>query len=323
MHFGESADDASTSDDRVHPSVSEMPSAAAIAQPYVCGGSAAIIAAVAIHPIDLVKVHLQLAGQTGSNATATTVVRSVLQNEGVRGLYSGLSAAVARQMIYGTARLGMHRSLSDTLKERRKEQGLSEALPLWLKSLSAITTGGIAATLGCPMDVALVRMQADTLAPVGKKRGYKNVFDAIFQIVRSEGPTTLWRGSVPLVARGAAMNFGMMASYDQVKETLIKVQGDNFTTQLAASGVSGFACAFTSLPFDLVKSRLMNMRPDAQGNLPYRGVVDCFGQIIRKEGVSQLWRGYWTYYSRCAPNAMIVLLIIEQIRSVYAKAFQL
>lgn len=261
---------------------------ATIAQPYVCGGSAAIIAAVAIHPIDLVKVHLQLAGQTGSNATATTVVRSVLNTTGVRGLYSGLSAAVARQMIYGTARLGMHRSVSNSLQQRRKDQGLSETLPLWMKSLSAITTGGIAATLGCPMDVALVRMQADTLAAEGNKRGYKNVMDAILRIVKTEGPLTLWRGSVPLVARGAAMNFGMMASYDQVKESLVKVYGDNFTTQLASSAVSGFACAFTSLPFDLVKSRLMNMQPDpVTGKLPYKGVTDCFQQIVQKEGPLQ------------------------------------
>lgn len=298
-----------------------MPSAALIAQPYVCGGSAAIIAAVAIHPIDLVKVHLQLAGQTGSNATASSVLKSVVRTEGLRGLYSGLSAAVARQMIYGTARLGMHRSVSNALQQRRREQGLSDTLPLLYKSISAITTGGIAATLGCPMDVALVRMQADSLAAAGEKRGYKNVLDAILRIIKAEGVSTLWRGSVPLVARGAAMNFGMMASYDQVKESLVKVNGDTFGTQLSASAVSGFACAFTSLPFDLVKSRLMNMKPDAQGNMPYRGVMDCFSQIVKNEGPLQLWRGYWTYYGRCAPNAMIVLLIIERIKARYADAF--
>ena len=297
---------------------------ATTAQPYICGGTAAICAAVAIHPIDLVKVHLQLAGQTGSSATASSVVTSVLKKQGITGLYSGLSAAVARQMIYGTARLGMHRSLSNALQERRAEQGLGGNLPLWQKSASAMTTGGIAATLGCPMDVALVRMQADTLASAASRRGYTNVFDAILQIIKQEGVTTLWRGSVPLVARGAAMNFGMMATYDQVKEMLTKVNGDTFSTQLAASGVSGFACAFTSLPFDLVKSRLMNMQPHpSTGVMPYSGVTDCFTQIIKKEGPLQLWRGYWTYYGRCAPNAMIVLLVIERIKSVYQKTFML
>ncbi|DAZ99501.1 TPA: hypothetical protein N0F65_001686 [Lagenidium giganteum] len=299
-------------------STTKKTSFALAAQPYVCGGSAAVFAAVAIHPIDLVKVHLQLAGQTGSNVTSLGVARSVVAREGISGLYSGLSAAVARQMVYGTARLGMHRALSDYLIERRVANGQSASLPLAVKSLSAIATGGIAATLGCPMDVALVRMQADTLAKEGERRGYKNVFDAVFNIAKTEGVATLWRGSVPLVARGAAMNLGMMASYDQAKEVLTGWYGSGFLTNTGASAISGFACAFTSLPFDLVKSRLMNMKKNAiTGEYPYTGVTDCFRQIIVKEGPTKLWRGYWTYYTRCAPNAMIVLLVIEHINSVY------
>jgi solute carrier family 25 oxoglutarate transporter 11 len=307
----------------VNGSVKSTPtvSFAITAQPYVCGGAAAVFAAVAIHPIDLVKVHLQLAGQTGSNATAASVTKSVIAKEGVKGLYSGLTAAVMRQMVYGTARLGMHRAISDSLQARRVEQGAKGGLPLWMKSTVAMGTGAIAATLGCPMDVSLVRMQADTLAAPADKRGYKNVFDAIYRIVKSEGITTLWRGSIPLIARGAAMNFGMMASYDQAKESIAKHYGEGFVTNLGASAVSGFACAFTSLPFDLVKSRLMNMKKNSQGQYPYTGVVDCFGQIARKEGFGKLWRGYWTYYGRCAPNAMIVLLVIEQINSAYKKTF--
>ncbi|CAK4077031.1 unnamed protein product [Aphanomyces euteiches] len=298
------------------------PSFAVTAQPYICGGSAAIIAAVAIHPIDLVKVHLQLAGQTGSNATAVSVAKSVVAKQGFSGLYAGLSAAVARQMVYGTARLGMHRAISDSLQASRVKQGATDGLPLWMKSSVAIVTGAIAATLGCPMDVALVRMQADTLAAPADKRGYKNVFDAILRIGSTEGVSTLWRGSVPLIARGAAMNFGMMASYDQAKEMLVPYSGEGFVSNLGASAFSGFACAFTSLPFDLVKSRLMNMKKDPlSGQYPYKGVGDCFAQIIQKEGFGKLWRGYWTYYGRCAPNAMIVLLVIEQINLVYKKAF--
>lgn len=303
---------------------SQKGSFAQAAQPYVCGGSAAVFAAIAIHPIDLVKVHLQLAGQTGANVTGFSVARSVVAKEGISGLYSGLSAAVARQMVYGTARLGMHRALSDYLIARRVEQGQSASLPLAIKSMSAITTGAIAATLGCPMDVALVRMQADTLAKDGERRGYKNVFDAIWKITKSEGVLTLWRGSIPLVARGAAMNLGMMASYDQAKETIAAWNGHGFLTNTGASAISGFACAFTSLPFDLVKSRLMNMKKDpVTGKYPYSGVTDCFRQIVTKEGTGKLWRGYWTYYTRCAPNAMIVLLVIEHINSVYAKVFGL
>ena len=109
---------------------SSKSSIASIAQPYICGGSSAVFAAVAIHPIDLVKVHLQLAGQTGSNVTGLGIARSVVAKEGITGLYAGLSAAVARQMVYGTARLGMHRAFSDMMIARRVANGKSASLPL-------------------------------------------------------------------------------------------------------------------------------------------------------------------------------------------------
>ena len=66
-----------------------------------------------------------------------------------------------------------------------------------------------------------------------------------------------------------------------------------------------------SLPFDLIKTRLQNMRPDAAGKLPYAGVIDCASQVVTKEGPLALWRGLSAYYLRCAPHAMIILLTLE------------
>lgn len=290
-------------------------------QPYLCGGLSSSLASVVIHPIDLVKVHVQIASQSGNaRVTGIGAARSVITNEGIVGFYSGLSAAVARQMVYGTARLGMHRALSDHLIARRVANGESAALPLLVKSISAMMTGAVAAALGCPLDVALVRMQADSLAKVGERRGYSNVLDAIAKMTKSEGVTTLWRGSIPLIARGTAINVGMMATYDQTKEIFSTLYGQaGLLSNVVASGISGFACAFTSLPFDLVKSRLMNMQQDPwTGKFPYTGVADCFRQIVVKEGPLKLWRGYWTYCVRCAPNTMMILLLLEQINSMYS-----
>jgi len=288
-------------------------------KPYVCGGSAAIVSSVCIHPIDLVKVHIQLYGQknpTGSIGPLETAA-NVIRNEGIAGLYAGVGASVLRQAVYGTARLGMHRSFSNYLQERRLQQGESGPLPLALKSLSSASTGAIAATIGCPIDVVLVRMQADTMAPAAEKRGYRNVFHAMFSVASNEGVGTLWRGCLPLVYRGASMNLGMLASYDQAKQILTELNGDNFGTKLASSAVSGFSCAFASLPFDLIKSRLMNMKVDATGKLPYNGVLDCGVQIIRKEGFLALWKGFFTYYCRCAPHAMITMLLVEQFTEIW------
>ena len=94
-------------------------------------------------------------------------------------------------------------------------------------------------------------------------------------------------------------------------------------TKLGSSAVAGFCCAFLSLPFDMMKSRLQNMRPDANGKLPYTGVVDCGAKIARTEGIPAFWKGFGAYYTRCAPHAMIILLTIEQVTQIYRHVFGL
>lgn len=66
-------------------------------------------------------------------------------------------------------------------------------LPLWKKLCCGLGSGGLAATLCCPVEVALVRMQADGSAPVESRRGYKHAFDAIIRVAREEGVPTLYR----------------------------------------------------------------------------------------------------------------------------------
>jgi len=54
--------------------------------------------------------------------------------------------------------------------------------------------------------------------PKEQRRNYKNVFDALFRIVKEEGILTLWRGCLPTIVRAGAMNMGMLTTYDEIKE---------------------------------------------------------------------------------------------------------
>eukprot|EP01138_Halocafeteria_seosinensis_P002263 gb/GECG01002315.1/.p1 GENE.gb/GECG01002315.1/~~gb/GECG01002315.1/.p1 ORF type:complete len:208 (+),score=20.66 gb/GECG01002315.1/:1-624(+) len=184
-------------------------------EPYVCGGAGAMFASTCVHPIDLTKVRLQLIGQKeGVRPSMFSVLRNVLRDEGFTALYAGLSASLGRQAIYGTARLGLHRSFSDYLKEKQGGGNLKPSL----KIASSLTSGAIASFIGNPFDIALVRMQADNMSHAADRRGYKHVGDALFRIFREEGFTSLFRGIEPNIARAMAMNMGMMATYDQVSQ---------------------------------------------------------------------------------------------------------
>jgi len=52
-----------------------------------------------------------------------------------------------------------------------------------------------------------------------------------------------------------------------------------------AKGMAGFFAAFMSLPFDNMKVRMMNMKPDKKtGVLPYKNVIDAMVKTSVREG---------------------------------------
>ena len=300
---------------------------AAALQPFVCGGTAACFASCIIHPIDLAKVRLQLFKTLHPNLTPPSfpsVISTMVAKEGVMSVYNGLSAALMRQAIYGTARIGLHRTFSDSLAKQ-----YSGNIPFYMKTLSGMSSGAIAVCIGTPMDVALVRMQADSMKDEALRRNYKNVIDALMRVSREEGMGSLYAGLAPNILRGMAMNVGMMACYDQAKETVMTITGDkdpknpSLPTKLMSSCIAGFTAAGFSLPFDLMKSRLQDMKPDAKGKLPYTGLLDCAGKILTREGPLAFWTGFGAYYARCAPHAMAILLTIETVTSMYRSVFNL
>jgi len=58
-----------------------------------------------VQPLDLIKNRMQL---SGTKTSTLSVISSILKNEGVLALYSGLSAGLMRQATYTTTRLGIY-----------------------------------------------------------------------------------------------------------------------------------------------------------------------------------------------------------------------
>ena len=163
-----------------------------IAEPFVCGGLSGCIASSFIHPIDLSKVRLQLfAIQNPGIAKPSfiSIIFQMIQKEGFRSIYAGLSASLSRQCVYGTARIGLHRTFSDYMIKANNGRQLS----FIEKVLSGMTSGALAVCIGTPFDVALVRMQADSMKPKEKRRGYRNAVDALIRIAKDEGSSKLYR----------------------------------------------------------------------------------------------------------------------------------
>jgi solute carrier family 25 oxoglutarate transporter 11 len=173
-------------------------------EPFVCGGSAATFASIVIHPLDLAKVRMQLYGQLNPGKPIPgfpTIISNMVKHDGVLSIYKGVDAAIGRQMVYGTARIGLHRMFSDKLVEWNDGQPIF----FFQKTLSGMASGALAVCIGTPFDIALVRLQSDGMADPADRRNYRNVFDALIRTTREEGVGALYKGLMPNILRGMSM----------------------------------------------------------------------------------------------------------------------
>lgn len=305
---------------------------------FVEGGIASIVAGCSTHPLDLIKVRMQLQGETLSPAvstlrpalafhtTATATVTlpppprpgplavgaQILRSEGAAALFSGISATVLRQSLYSTTRMGLY----DILKKKWSPAGDGGALPLHRKIAAGLIAGGIGAAVGNPADVAMVRMQADGRLPAAERRNYKSVVDAIGRMARSEGVGSLWRGSALTVNRAMIVTASQLATYDQAKEAILArgVMGDGLGTHVTASFAAGVVAAMASNPVDVVKTRVMNMKVEKGAAPPYAGALDCALKTVRAEGPMSLYKGFIPTVSRQGPFTVVLFVTLEQVR---------
>ncbi|XP_047152504.1 mitochondrial uncoupling protein 5 [Vigna umbellata] len=305
---------------------------------FVEGGIASIIAGCSTHPLDLIKVRMQLQGennapkpvhnlrpalafQTGSNVHVATIPKArvgpiavgvrLVQQEGLAALFSGVSATVLRQTLYSTTRMGLY----DVLKTKWTDPA-SGTMPLGRKIEAGLIAGAIGAAVGNPADVAMVRMQADGRLPLAERRNYKSVVDAILRMARQEGVTSLWRGSSLTVNRAMLVTASQLASYDQFKETILQkgVMRDGLGTHVTASFAAGFVAAVASNPVDVIKTRVMNMKVEPGSPPPYAGALDCALKTVRAEGPMALYKGFVPTISRQGPFTVVLFVTLEQVR---------
>jgi solute carrier family 25 (mitochondrial dicarboxylate transporter), member 10 len=277
-------------------------------QPFWLGGAAGSMAVTVTHPLDLTKYRLQT---VSSRQGMFRTILYFAQRDGVRSLWSGLSASILRQSSYTTVRFGIFNYMAAEARERTGQQKLSTTLEIGLAGFA----GGIAGLIGNPTEIALVRMCADGAKAPANRFGYSNCFNAIWRIGRDEGLQTFTRGLTPNVVRSIIMNVGQIATYSAVKHELLNNPAigltDGLPTHFLASFVAGTVATTACAPADVLKSRIQNA-------VAVDGVKPSLSRIIsdslRKEGPGFLMRGWLPAWVRLTPYTVLAFVFMEQLQ---------
>lgn len=276
---------------------------------FIFGGLSTSAALFCVYSQDTLKTRIQMS-RPGQYTSTLDAFRKIVAAEGMGSLYKGLSAAFARQFTYGSTRLGVFACLQESYANRNN----GTQAGLGLSMLMALAAGGLGAVVGVPADLVMIRMQADRSLPPERQRNYTGLFNGIGRVVREEGYRSLWRGSMPTVARAIVINVSQLSSYSQAKRLLLqRGMPDGFPLALVSGLVAGFVMCACSLPLDMAKTTIQSMKSPTE----YSGMWDVIVKTIRTEGFIGLWKGFTSYYLRFGTSGVLIFVFLEQMNSQY------
>uniref|UniRef100_A0A3Q3KCL3 Solute carrier family 25 member 28 n=1 Tax=Monopterus albus TaxID=43700 RepID=A0A3Q3KCL3_MONAL len=168
-------------------------------------------------------------------------------------------------------------------------EGLPQGIATSTHMLAGAVAGIMEHCLMYPIDCVKTRMQS--LHPEPGAR-YRNVMDALQQIVRTEGVWRPIRGVNVLVVGAGPAHALYFACYEKIKFLL--------SDAIHPGANSHFA--------NVVKQRMQMF------NSPYRGVLDCVGSLLRHEGLASFYRSYTTQLTMNVPFQALHFMTYEYLQ---------
>jgi len=293
----------------------------------IAGGGAGMMEALVCHPLDTIKVRMQLSRRgrqpgmpkRGFVATGLEIVRK----ETPLGLYKGLGAVLTGIVPKMAIRFTSFEWYKQLLAN--KQTGVVSGQSLFLAGLAAGVTEAVAVVT--PMEVVKIRLQAQhhSMADPLDVPKYRNAAHALYTIVKEEGAGALYRGvSLTALRQGSnqAVNF---TAYTYFKEWLYQWQpeykGGNLpsyqTTMIGL--VSGAMGPLSNAPIDTIKTRLQKMRAE-EGTTALQRITRIAGDMFRQEGIHAFYKGITPRIMRVAPGQAVTFTVYEYLKEKLEKS---
>ena len=134
--------------------------------------------------------------------------------------------------------------------------------------------------------------------------------DCYRQIFKEGGLPAFWTGWGPNVIRNSIINAAELSTYDQTKETLLRMGYQECIPLHIVCGMNaGFVACCVGSPADVLGTRIMNA---SKGK--YKGPVDCFIKMMKTEGPASFYKGFLPNLFRMAGYNTVLFLTYEQVK---------
>ncbi|KAF1972413.1 mitochondrial uncoupling protein 2 [Bimuria novae-zelandiae CBS 107.79] len=295
---------------------------ASAATNLIAGGGAGMMEALVCHPLDTIKVRMQLsrrarapgAPKRGFLKTGSEIVK----RETALGLYKGLGAVLTGIVPKMAIRFTSYEWYKQMLADK---DGMVTGQSTFLAGLAAGVTEAVAVVT--PMEVVKIRLQAQhhSMADPLDIPKYRNAAHAMYTVIREEGAGALYRGvSLTALRQGSnqAVNF---TAYSEFRAALQNYHGmtdlPSYETMLIGL-VSGAMGPLSNAPIDTIKTRLQKT-PAEPGQTALGRIMTISRDIWKHEGSRSFYKGITPRIMRVAPGQAVTFTVYEYLKGVLEK----
>lgn len=286
------------------------------------------------YPFDTVKVRLQSQpdGVPLRYQGPIDCFRQSFRDDGLRGLYRGISAPVVGAALENSSLFFSYRMAQEVLQ--KTVYSSTAPLPLSALLICGATSGAFTSLLLTPIELVKCKMQVPVVGADGHRRA-TGVMSLILSVFREQGMLGFWRGQLGTLIRETGGSAAWFGSYESVSALFRRYQSSSSSVsdaaaplgespspavlpiyqQMLAGATAGISYNFIFFPADTIKSRIQTedvSHKVADGKRPTFWTV---GKTVwRQHGLAGLYRGCGITCARSAPSSAFIFAIYEGLR---------
>merc|ERR1719309_84194 len=278
----------------------------------IAGGITGGIEICITYPTEYIKTQLQLDEKVGKYKGIVDCAKQTVNQNGVRGLYRGLSVLVYGSIPKSAVRFGAFEQFK---KQAVDDKGnLSPGSRLLCGLGAGISEAILAVT---PMETVKVKFIADQRSANPQYRGFAH---GVRHIVAAEGLMGCYRGlTATMMKQGSnqAIRFYVM---ETLKDKYRGSDPNKAVPKLIVGLMGGFAGACSVIgntPLDVVKTRMQGLEASK-----YKNTFDCARQILVNEGPKAFYKGTIPRMSRVVLDVAITFMIYDSFMELFNKVWK-
>lgn len=289
---------------------------------FIAGGGAGMMEALVCHPLDTIKVRMQLSRRARAPGAPKRgfimTGREIVKKETPMGLYKGLGAVLTGIVPKMAIRFTSYESYKQLLAD--KQTGIVSTQSTFLAGLAAGVTEAVAVV--CPMEVIKIRLQAQhhSMADPLDVPKYRNAAHCLYTVVREEGFGALYRGVSLTALRQGTNQAANFTAYTLFKAKLQELQPQYATDPLPSwqttiiGLISGAMGPFSNAPIDTIKTRLQRA-PSMPGTTALGRITAIMSDMFKQEGMKAFYKGITPRVMRVAPGQAVTFTVYEALKT--------